>query len=158
MLKRKGVKHKLVVTGGGVKDYIMKVRTMCVELGLGSEVVFTGSVAKEELVYLYNLADLFVYPSLYEGFGYPPLEAMACGCPVVASNVTSIPEVVGEAAVLIDPYDVEGMANAIGRVLLDEQLRAELIKKGFKQVKKFSWEKTAKETLEVYKKVYDLKK
>ncbi|MBI4655128.1 MAG: glycosyltransferase family 4 protein, partial [Elusimicrobia bacterium] len=99
-----------------------------------------------------------VYPSLYEGFGYPPLEAMACGCPVTASNATSIPEIVGDAGILFDPYNTEEMAQAIEKVLKNPDLRQELVRKGFEQVKKFSWEKTARQTLEVYKKVYNFKK
>ena len=101
----------------------------------------------------YKNASLFVYPSLYEGFGIPPLEAMHHGCPVVCSNSGSIPEVVGNAALLFDPYSVESIRNNIISVLYDNKLRLSLTSKGFEQVKKFSWEKCAKETYKVYKKV-----
>ena len=101
----------------------------------------------------YKNASLFVYPSLYEGFGIPPLEAMHHGCPVVCSNTSSIPEGVGNAALLFDPYSVESIRNNIISVLYDNKLRLSLTSKGFEQVKKFSWEKCAKETYKVYKKV-----
>ena len=99
----------------------------------------------------YKNASLFVYPSLYEGFGIPPLEAMHYGCPVVCSNAGSIPEVVGNAALLFDPYSVESIKDSIISVLYDDNLRLSLTSKGFKQVKKFSWEKCARETYKVYK-------
>lgn len=102
------------------------------------------------LASLYKHAFCFVYPSLYEGFGIPPLEAMSMGCPVIASNVSSIPEVVGNAAILFDPHSNDELINAI-RSLYDESKRKDLIKSGFEQEKKFSWDKMAKETLEVYK-------
>ena len=98
----------------------------------------------------YKHASLFVYPSLYEGFGIPPLEAMNYGCPVVCSNTGSIPEIVGDAAFLFDPYSVESIKNNIISVLYDNKLRSLLRLKGFEQVKKFSWEKCAKETYKVY--------
>jgi len=98
---------------------------------------------------LYNLAKTYVYPSLYEGFGLPVLEAMQCGCPVVASNATSIPEVAGNAAILVNPLDKKEISDAIYRVLTDIQLREKLISSGYKQTQKFSWDKCAKEMLEV---------
>ena len=101
----------------------------------------------------YKNASLFVYPSLYEGFGLPPLEAMHHGCPVVCSNAGSIPEVVGNAALLFDPYSVESIRDNIISVVHDHKLRLSLTLKGFKQVKKFSWEKCARETYKVYKEV-----
>jgi glycosyltransferase involved in cell wall biosynthesis len=119
------------------------------ELGLGKKVVFTGYVPEGGLPALISGARLFVFPSLYEGFGLPVLEAMACGTPVVCSNVSSLPEVAGDAAVLVDPLDVEGLAAAMERVLDDEDLRAELIERGFEQAKRFSWERCARETLDV---------
>ena len=122
--------------------------------GLEDRVIFTGFVEDDDLPLLMNAADLLVFPSLYEGFGIPPLEAMACGTPVVASNASSIPEVVGDAALLFDPYNIEEMADAMYRALTDEQLRNELRRKGFERVKLFSWEKAARETLAVYEEVY----
>jgi len=94
-----------------------------------------------------------VQPSFYEGFGLPPLEAMACGTPVVVSNVSSLPEVVGDAGLLVDPEDVSELTVAIWRVLTDEALRAELIAKGLKRAQCFSWEKTARQTLALYQRV-----
>lgn len=111
------------------------------------------NLSEEEIVQNYNAVDLLVYPSWHEGFGFPVIEAMACGCPVVCSNVSCLPEVVGEAAVMVSPDDISGMAKAIGRVLESEQLRIELIQKGLRQVRKFSWEDTARETIDVYNEI-----
>jgi len=117
-------------------------------------VVFTGYVSQEKLPCLYRNADLFVFPSLYEGFGLPVLEAMACGTPVITSNTSSLPEVAGDAAVLVDPYSVEDIADAMERVLTDPDLRTELSRKGKERAKQFTWEKCARETLKVYEEVY----
>lgn len=106
-------------------------------LGLGKDVIRTGIVVNEELVDFYNLADLFVFPSLYEGFGIPPLEAMACGTPVVCSNNSSLPEVVGDAAYTFDPYDEKAICEAMTRVLNDEELSSELVKRGYERVRLF---------------------
>jgi glycosyltransferase involved in cell wall biosynthesis len=123
------------------------------ELGLSNEVVLTGYVAREDLPAYYSGAECFVLPSFYEGFGFTPLEAMACGCPVVVSNVASLPEVVGEAAIQVNPHDTDDIARALRRVLTDEQLKRELVAKGLEQAKQFSWEKTARGTLRVYESV-----
>jgi len=106
----------------------------------------------QDIVSLYSEADVFVYPSLYEGFGLPVLEAMACGCPVITSNVSSLPEVAGDAAILVDPRDPKAIARAIIAVLKDDELKRELSKRGIEQAKKFSWEKTAQDFLEVFDK------
>ncbi|MFQ5811568.1 MAG: glycosyltransferase family 4 protein, partial [Anaerolineae bacterium] len=119
------------------------------ELNLEGTVLFPGYIAAEDLPALLYGARLFVFPSLYEGFGLPVLEALACGTPVVCSNASSLPEVAGDAALLVDPLDVEGLAAAMERVLGDEELRAELIERGFEQARKFSWERCARETLDV---------
>ncbi len=112
----------------------------------------------DELVALfYSRADVFVYPSHYEGFGLPVLEAMTLGAPVVTSNTSSLPEVAGDAALLINPDDVEELADAILQIISDSQLRAQLVKKGKDQASLFSWERTARETLQVYKSVCALK-
>ena len=126
------------------------------QLGLEKFVHFTDFVDQKDLPNLYNLAEVFVYPSLYEGFGLPPLEAMACGCPIITSNSSSLPEVAGDAAIMINPQNVNAFAGAIKRVLTDENLRKEMIEKGLKQAKKFSWEKCAKETLKVYRETANL--
>ncbi|MCL5952865.1 MAG: glycosyltransferase family 4 protein [Chloroflexi bacterium] len=123
------------------------------ELKLGDAVRCLGGVPNEELVYLYNAARLFVLPSFYEGFGLTPLEAMACGTPVVVSNTSSLPEVVGDAGWLINPEDVEGLTVAMYRGLTDENLRREMRSKGLRRAQTFSWERTARETLGVYRQV-----
>jgi len=112
-------------------------------------------VGVDTLACIYSLASLFVFPSLYEGFGLPPLEAMACGCPVVVSNAASLPEICGEAAFYVDPKDVPSMTGAMAKVLNDSELRERLISKGLEQAKLFSWEKTAKETLGIFSEVLD---
>ena len=122
-------------------------------LGLGQRVHFTDYVADEDLLGLYNLANLFVYPSRYEGFGLPPLEAMACGVPVVCSNAASLPEVVGDAALLVPPDDVKALAAAMRRALNNEALRAEMRAKGLERARGFTWEETARRTAEIYERM-----
>lgn len=121
--------------------------------GLSEDVRVTGYVSPEELAVLYSGASVFVLPSLYEGFGLPPLEAMACGAPVVVSSGGSLPEVVGDAAVVLPPNDVEGYRREIARVLSSPELARELREKGFRQAEKYSWDRTAAETLAVYREV-----
>ena len=118
--------------------------------GLESRVRFLDYVQLEELPLIYNLARVFVFPSRYEGFGLTPLEAMACGAPVIASSASSIPEVMGEAGILVAPDDVEGFARAIEQVSGDPQLREDLRARGLRQARKFSWERAARATAEVY--------
>ncbi len=130
-----------------------EVFTLVDDLKLSNHILFLGRVPVEDLLHLYNAAQLLVQPSLYEGFGLAPLEAMACGTPVVVSNVSSLPEVVGDAGLLVDPEDVSELTVAIWRILTDEALRADLIAKGFKRAQCFSWEKTALQTLELYLRV-----
>ncbi len=120
------------------------------ELGLEGDVRFIGYVPDEELVYFYNASTLFVYPSLYEGFGLPILEAMSCGTPVISSNVSSIPEVTADAAHLIDPLKPLEMADAMKLLLLNSLLRQKLSFRGLERSKAFSWERVAKMTTEVY--------
>jgi glycosyltransferase involved in cell wall biosynthesis len=112
-------------------------------------------IPEQDLCLMYNAADVFAFPSLHEGFGFPVLEAMACGTPVVAANRTSIPEVAGDAAVLVDGEDVDEIAEALREALVNESLRRSLIEKGLQQVRKFSWEKTAAETMRVYEALYE---
>lgn len=120
-------------------------------LNLQKDVIFTGYVSESELAKIYNAVDLFVFPSLYEGFGIPPLEAMACGTPVITSNTSSLPEVVGEAAITVDPYDVNKFAEEMYEALTNEGLREDMIKKGLERSKVFSWDNSAKKTLKTYK-------
>jgi glycosyltransferase involved in cell wall biosynthesis len=120
---------------------------------LHKHVRFLGYLKGDTLTILYRLASVFVFPSLYEGFGLPPLEAMASGTPVVTSNVSSLPEVTGDAAVLVDPYDVESIEDGIRRVLDDPRLAEELRMKGLRRAREFSWESSVEKTLRVYREV-----
>jgi glycosyltransferase involved in cell wall biosynthesis len=146
---------KLVI-GGSIKygwknSNIFRVVS---ELRLKDDVIFTDFIDYQDLPAVYNLAKLFVFPSIYEGFGLPVLEAMACGTPVITSNTSSLPEVAGDAAVLVDPYDILGIADAISNVLADENNQREMAEKGLKNVKRFSWQKAAQEILEVFEDRY----
>lgn len=118
---------------------------------LGSRVVFTGHIPDSDLSTIYSGAAAFVYPSLHEGFGLPPLEAMQCGAPVITSNTTSLPEVVGDAAITVDPSDGDALCDAILRVLSDTQLRADLRRKGLARARDFSWARCAGQTVELYR-------
>jgi glycosyltransferase involved in cell wall biosynthesis len=119
-----------------------------------SDVIFKGFVSDEELKQFYRQAKLVAYPSLYEGFGLPPLEAMASGAPVVTSNTSSLPEVVGDAALMVSPYDCQQLAQTLAQVLRDEDLRDEMRRRGYEQVKKFNWYRVARNVLAVYYEVY----
>jgi glycosyltransferase involved in cell wall biosynthesis len=127
-------------------------RRLVGELEMEERVVFTGWVPEEDKPALYSGAMVFVFPSLYEGFGLPVVEAMACGTPVVVSNCSSLPEVVGEGGLLVEPTDVEALTEAMELLLSDDALRAELGQKALAQAAKFSWKQTALETLAVYQK------
>lgn len=151
---KNGLEHKLVMVGGAV-DRAEEVFQIIDVLGLEDHVIFTGVVSDDDLVGLYNAADLFLYPCLYAGFGLPPLEAMACGTPVITSCNSSLPEIVGDAAKLVNPYDPKKLADAISQVLSDDEMMKTLVKKGLKQAKIFNWKNTALETLKVYKEVYN---
>ena len=120
------------------------------DLHLEQDVIFTGFVEEKDLPYLLSGAKAFCFPSLYEGFGLPVLEAMACGCPVITSNVSSLPEVAGDAAILVDPYDVQQISDAMARLLTDDRLSKELRNKGLQQAKKFSWKNAARQLLEIF--------
>ena len=119
------------------------------KFGVEDKVLFLENVSDKDLPEFYKNAECFVLPSLYEGFGLPILEAMKYGCPVLTSDISSLPEAGGEAAVYFDPYNVNDMVNKIKKVLEDEKLRAKMRKEGLEQVKKFSWEKSARQVLDV---------
>lgn len=124
------------------------------QLHLEKDIIYAGIFPNKELPLFYNAADLFVFPSYSEGFGIPNLEALACGCPIVTTDKTSIPEVVGDAAIkLNDPFNVDILAKTMEKILTNESLQETMIKKGLAQANKFSWEKYTKETYEVYKKI-----
>ena len=144
---------KLAIAGRIPKPSSMfpDVRGQVISLGLEEKVKFLGLVPDEDTPWLYSGAEAFVFPSLYEGFGLPPLEAMACGTPVVCSHAASLPEVVGPAAITVDPEDTAELAGALERVLTDDSLRCNLRERGIRQARRFSWRKTAEETLRVYR-------
>jgi len=140
----------LIIAGAWDPRYL-EPRQRAEALGLENAVRFLGPVPEADLPALYSGATLFVFPSLYEGFGLPVLEAMACGRPVVCSNTSSLPEIVDEAALTFDPLDVTEMAAKIEKALGNESLREEMKEKSLQQAAKFSWERTARETLEIYR-------
>ncbi len=144
--------HNLVIVGkqGWLHD---SIRADAARLGLRTRVIFPGFVQDEDLPALYRNADLFAFPSLYEGFGLPPLEAMACGTPVVTSNVSSLPEVVGDAGLTVDPTDIYALANAMSRVLQDTRLRQEMVEKGLARTAQFTWLRAARQLQQIYQSV-----
>ena len=145
------IKNKIMIIAFGGGSFTSKELLEINELGFKDKFVQQVGGNDEMLVSLYSNALCFVYPSLYEGFGLPPLEAMAAGCPVVSSNTSSIPEVINKAAVYFDPNNIDEMCSAIEKVVFDESLRSRLVKLGLENIKLFSWEKCAFETLKIYK-------
>lgn len=150
---KKNPNIKLVITGKK-GWYYQNLFDITNKLGLNKKVIFTGYITNFEKSVLYSGAKIFLFPSLYEGFGLPLLEAMNCEVPIISSNVTSIPEVVGEAGILLDPHNEKEWIKSINKVLSDQNLRNKMIEKSLLRSKQFSWEKTAKETLKVYEKIY----
>ncbi len=144
--------HKLVLVGKP-KYRFQPVLDAIEASRFRDDIVLTGFVPEANLPAYYNAADVFVFPSLYEGFGLPVLEAMACGTPVITTNVSSLPEVGGDAALLVDPMDREAMGDALERVLGSEEVARQMIHRGLDQAAKFSWDQTARETLAVYQDV-----
>ena len=143
---------RLLIIGDEISKYATLRRTVH-RYKLHKHVRFFGFVSDETLAVLYRLASVFVFPSLYEGFGLPPLEAMASGTPVITSNVSSLPEVVGDAALLIDPYEPDAIADAMARVLSDSDLRRDLRARGLERVRHFSWERSIRRVREIYQEV-----
>lgn len=144
--------HKLVIAGS--KGWLYKNIFKLYQNSLvKNKIIFTGFIDDEDKSLLYSLADLFVYPSFYEGFGFPPLEAMQYKTAVITSNFSSFPEAVGQAAIMINPYNINELSQAMNNLLNDENLKNNLIKKGFQQTKKFSWHKCAEETLNTLKSI-----
>jgi glycosyltransferase involved in cell wall biosynthesis len=150
LVRQRGLDHlKLVLIGDEISKYA-RLRRAVHSHQLHKYVRFLGYLPEETLAVMYRLAGVFVFPSLYEGFGLPPLEAMASGTPVVTSNVSSLPEVAGDAAVLVDPYRPEAIADGIQRVLCDESLRRDLRAKGLARAHQFSWEASVQRVREIY--------
>lgn len=150
LVRQQGLDHlKLVLIGDDISKYAA-LRRAVHSHQLHKYVRFLGYLPEETLAVMYRLAGVFVFPSLYEGFGLPPLEAMASGTPVVTSNVSSLPEVAGDAAILVDPYQPESIAEGIRRVLCDESLRRELRVKGLARARQFSWETSVRRVREIY--------
>ena len=153
MLRRNGFEQvKLLIIGDEISQYAT-LRRAVHRHKLHKHVRFFGFVPDKTLAALYRLASVFVFPSLYEGFGLPPLEAMASGTPVITSNVSSLPEVVGDAALLIDPYESAEIANAIRRVLTEPVLAADMRQRGLARVKDFSWERSVARVRQIYEEV-----
>lgn len=141
--------HQLFI-GGGKGWYYQTIEDQVEKLGLSERVHFPGFIPQAELPLWYNSADLFVYPSLYEGFGLPPLEAMTCGVPVITSNISSLPEVVGEGGVMVDPHEPVSLAREMLHLLSDPTASAELGMRGLAQARSFSWSNTARQTAAIY--------
>jgi len=144
--------HRLVLVGARGWKY-SEVDSVIEQEQIASDVIFAGYVPQDELPLWYQAADLFTYPSLYEGFGLPPLAAMASGVPVITSNASSLPEVVGDAALQVSPDDEPALADAIVRAATDKSLREQMIERGIQQSKKFSWERAGRETVALYRTV-----
>lgn len=147
--KEQRLPHKLVMIGK--KAFGHEAVSAAIEkFATYEDIIITGYITREKLSLLMHGADVFVFPSLHEGFGIPPLEAMACGTPVITSNASSLPEVVGDAGILVDPYNIQEIAEAIYRVISDGNLREQLRRKGLERARLFSWHKAAQEMLQLF--------
>ena len=146
--------YKLLIAGS-LRDEGISLKNFVDSEGLSDSIVFTGFIEDNFLPTLYNAAEAFIYPSLYEGFGLPPLEAMNCKTPVITSNLTSIPEVTSNAAILINPHNIDELSSALITLLNDESLKESLAEKGYKQSLNFTWSNTAKKTFDAYKQVLE---
>lgn len=144
--------YKLVLCGS-VRDEGAKLKSLCEDLFIDDKVIFTGFVIDDDLPYFYNACELFIYPSLYEGFGLPPLEAMSCGTPVITSNLTSIPEVTSDTAILINPNNKDELASSMLQLLNSPDLLLEYGSKGYKNSLNFTWKNTAISTLKAYESI-----
>jgi glycosyltransferase involved in cell wall biosynthesis len=145
--------RKLLIVGKRTIDTAQAIQAIN-RLNLSSDVVFTGYIADDDLPFLYNGSDIFVFPSLYEGFGIPPLEAMQCGTPVAASCLTAVPEVVGEGALLFNPNDDRDIADKIDQIINNKINVKKLLKRGKDRARKFSWKKAADQTLDVFESLF----
>ena len=151
--KEKSIPHKLVIAGK--EDYATrKIIRSIEEAGSPGNVLLTGFVEDDDLPALYNGADVFLYPSLFEGVGLPVLEAMSCGVPVIASDSSSLTEIVGDAGLLIDPLHTGELRDVLYKIISDRELREKYIARGTARAKKFSWLSTARETLGIYESLH----
>ncbi|GAC1398421.1 MAG: glycosyltransferase family 1 protein [Ktedonobacteraceae bacterium] len=145
----------MLAIAGGQGWLYEETKQLVTELKLEKKVRFLGRVTDLELVTLYSTAAIFAFPSFFEGFGVPPIEAMACGAPVITSNTSSLPEVAKDAALLVDPYNIDALADALTRLTEDESLREELRQKGYQRVKQYTWAMSARKMLTVYQRLYN---
>lgn len=145
----------MLAIAGGKGWLYEETQRVVADLKLENKVRFLGRVSDLELITLYSMADIFAFPSFFEGFGIPPLEAMACGAPIITSDTSSLPEVVGDAAILVNPHDIDALSHAITRLIDNEGLREELRQKGFQRIQHFSWPQTARKMLAVYQRLYE---
>ena len=152
-LHERGLKDYALVIAGEKGWLYKRIFEEVESSGAEQSIRLLGVARDEDLPLLYNCADLFVYPSLYEGFGLPPLEAMACGVPVITSNTSSLPEVVGNAGIMVDPHDINSLSEAMNNVLKDQELRCRMSRDGLKRSKMFTWEKTVSGVLKVYNEI-----
>lgn len=149
---KKDIPHNLYLLGGySWRD--KEVLDLIDEVNDDGRIIRGGFIDEQDLPIIYNLAELYMFPSLYEGFGLPILEAQACGCPVLTSEISSMPEVAGDGAILVNPYEVDDIAKGMKKVLNDTELQKDLTKKGSQNIKRFSWEQCAKRVLKVFKNI-----
>lgn len=153
LIKDKNIRPKLII-GGQRSGGDEKIFKLIEDRDLNNEILYIGFIPQDELPALISGAEVFVFPSLHEGFGIPPLEAMACGTPVIVSNLSSLPEVVGDAGILVDPYSVDEIAGAMWQVISDDNLKNDMRRKGLERASLFSWEKSARKLLELCESVY----
>lgn len=153
LLKKKNYPHKFVIVGK--KGWLYEtIFDLVKSLEIQKDVIFTDYVPEKDLLAFYSLADFLILVSLYEGFGLPILEAMACGCPVVTANVSSMPEVAGDAAILVDPNSVKDISEGMEKCISNKELRKKLVEKGFQRAQMFNWKKTAEKTLKIYEELF----
>ena len=157
-LKKESGRKDLILLKAGESQYPQdrkNIMSLITSLGLENDVLFLGRVSTEDLVRLYCIAKMFVFPSFYEGFGLPVIEAMACGCPVITSSVSSLPEIAGDACIIVDPEDYQKMSDSMLELLQDDDLRSSLINKGIDRAAQFSWGRCANETAKVCTRVLE---
>ncbi|WP_321420502.1 glycosyltransferase family 1 protein [uncultured Methanomethylovorans sp.] len=157
-LKKESGRKDLVLLKAGEPQYPQdrkNIMSLITSLGLENDIYFLGRVSNEDLIRLYCIAKMFVFPSFYEGFGLPVIEAMACGCPVITSSVSSLPEIAGNACIIVDPEDYQEMSSSMLELFQDDDLRSSLTSKGINRAAQFSWEKCANETAKVCARVLE---